>query len=105
MRQSEFELRAADGTILQARLWEPAAAPQKVVGIVHCSGGALGPVCRDHRVVYPQVAQQYRQDPLVHRRVSAILGTSMLDAATWALEHAHQLTIPLLLMRDNGVPR
>jgi alpha-beta hydrolase superfamily lysophospholipase len=49
-----------------------------------------------------RIARLYRQDPLVHHRVSAILATSMLDAGAWALEHADQLTIPLLLMHGSG---
>ena len=36
----------------------------------------------------PDVVRRYREDPLVHGRVSAILGTSMLAAAAWALAAA-----------------
>ena len=42
--------------------------------------------------------RRYQQDPLVHSRVSAILGTSMLEAGRKALKHADQLALPLLLM-------
>ena len=50
----------------------------------------------------PYVARQYRQDPLVHSRVSAILGTSMLTAGQWAIDHADQLPLPALLMHGTG---
>jgi alpha-beta hydrolase superfamily lysophospholipase len=50
----------------------------------------------------PRVARQYRQDPLVHSRVSAILGTSMLTAGKWAIDHADQLRLPTLLMHGTG---
>jgi acylglycerol lipase len=46
----------------------------------------------------PLVIEKYRRDPLVHRRVSASLGVAMLEAGQWALEHAAELTTPLLLL-------
>jgi alpha-beta hydrolase superfamily lysophospholipase len=219
MQHSPFELRARDGVILQAQAWEPADAPQAILGIVHglgehsaryaaivqsftragivvvtydqrghgCTGGRLPPfatllddidlliaemrrrgdwpqflfgqslggdlvlnyalrrrpalagviassplltpavpppawkltLARVLSLVWPgcplpsgvspdglshdpDVVRRYREDPLVHGHVSAILGTSMLDAGAWALEHADQLTLPLLLMHGSG---
>jgi alpha-beta hydrolase superfamily lysophospholipase len=46
----------------------------------------------------PQAVQRYRDDPLVHHRVSARLGIQMLAAGSWALEHADGLALPTLLM-------
>ncbi len=46
----------------------------------------------------PQAVQRYRDDPLVHRRVSARLGVQMLAAGLWAYRHADELTVPTLLM-------
>jgi alpha-beta hydrolase superfamily lysophospholipase len=46
----------------------------------------------------PQAIQRYRDDPLVHHRVSARLGIQMLAAGRWALEHADELNVPTLLM-------
>jgi acylglycerol lipase len=40
----------------------------------------------------------YLQDPLVHRKMSLLLGQSLLDSGQWALEHAHLLNKPTLLM-------
>jgi alpha-beta hydrolase superfamily lysophospholipase len=46
--------------------------------------------------------EKYRTDPLVHHRVSAALGISMLDAGEWALRHAASLSIPMLLMHGSA---
>jgi len=40
----------------------------------------------------------YRQDPWVHRKMSLLLGQSLLDSGEWALENAHLLNKPTLLM-------
>jgi alpha-beta hydrolase superfamily lysophospholipase len=50
----------------------------------------------------PQVVRAYRLDPLVHDRVSAVLGRTMLDAGKWALMHAPHLSIPVLLMHGGA---
>lgn len=50
----------------------------------------------------PDVVRAYRQDPLVHDRVSATLGRSMLEAGRWALAHASRLRVPLLLMHGGA---
>jgi len=46
----------------------------------------------------PAVARAYVTDPLVRRRVSARLGIGLLEAGEWALAHASELRLPLLLM-------
>jgi len=43
-----------------------------------------------------------KQDPLVHSRVSARLGTQMLDTGSWALDHADRLALPLLLIHGDA---
>ncbi len=48
-----------------------------------------------------QVGEIYSKDPLVHDRVSARLGTTMLEAGVWALEHAGEFSLPLLLMHGS----
>lgn len=40
----------------------------------------------------------YRSNPLVHRRVSARLAVEMLRAGRYALQHAGEITMPLLLL-------
>ena len=45
-----------------------------------------------------EVIQAYENDTLVHGKVSARLLNSMLQAMTYAHDHAPQLTIPVLLL-------
>jgi len=46
----------------------------------------------------PEEVQRYLNDPLVHHRISAALGWSMLQAGHWTLAHAGELSLPTLLM-------
>ena len=49
----------------------------------------------------PQVVQAYQTDPLVHDRLSARLGIDLLRSGEWALAHASEFTLPLLLMHGS----
>jgi len=49
----------------------------------------------------PEVVHAYNDDPLVHDRVSARLAMDMLQSGLWALEHAAELSLPLLLMHGS----
>ena len=49
----------------------------------------------------PEVVRAYENDPLVHDRVSARLFLSAYQAGLWALQHANELEIPLLLMHGS----
>ena len=49
----------------------------------------------------PEVVNAYENDPLVHDLVSARLFISAYQAGLWALEHANELEIPLLLMHGS----
>jgi len=51
-----------------------------------------------------EVVRAYAGDPLVHDRVSARLGMDMLDAGEWALAHASEFFLPLLLMHGGADP-
>jgi alpha-beta hydrolase superfamily lysophospholipase len=49
------------------------------------------------------VEQAYKNDPLVHDRVSARLFVSVVhEASQWSLEHASDFPLPLLLMHGNA---
>jgi len=50
----------------------------------------------------PQVIERYRQDPLVHDQISARLGWDLIENGRWILDHAAELTVPLLLMQGSG---
>ena len=45
----------------------------------------------------PAVVHAYNTDPLVHDRISARLGMYLLASGEWALAHAAEFTLPLLL--------
>lgn len=51
-----------------------------------------------------RVVDAYVHDPLVHNRVSARLAMDMLLAGEWALEHASEFPVPLLLMHGAADP-
>ena len=48
------------------------------------------------------VVSAYVDDPLVHDLVSAALGDGMLAAGRWALEHAAEVPVPLLLVHGTA---
>jgi len=52
----------------------------------------------------PQVSQDYQNDPLVHDQASARLFVAFYAAGNWALEHAKDLTVPLLLAHGGRDP-
>jgi acylglycerol lipase len=52
---------------------------------------------RDEKVV-----QAYINDPLVHDKISFGFGKAMLDMSTWALAHAGEFSLPLLLLHGKA---
>jgi len=56
----------------------------------------------EHLSREPQVAQDYRNDPLVHYKASLAMASSTIRAAQWTMEHARELTCPLLLMHGSA---
>ena len=54
-------------------------------------------ISRDEKVV-----QAYINDPLVHDKVSLGFGKVMLDMAAWALAHANEFSLPLLLLHGKA---
>lgn len=57
------------------------------------NGLALDGLARD-----PEVIRAYTSDPLVHNKISVRLANGMLDAGEWALAHAAEFPLPLLLV-------
>jgi alpha-beta hydrolase superfamily lysophospholipase len=49
----------------------------------------------------PQVVKAYREDPLVHGKISARLGMDLINNGTTILQNAARLTLPLLLMQGS----
>ncbi len=50
----------------------------------------------------PQVVEAYIHDPLVHDRITSRLYFDALDAGFWALAHAAEFPLPLLLMHGGA---
>ena len=50
----------------------------------------------------PGVVQAHENDPLVHNRISARMFISVHQAAQWALQHAAEFPLPLLLMHGGA---
>ena len=50
----------------------------------------------------PEVVHVYENDPLVHDYISARMFISVHQAGQWALEHASEFSIPLLLMHGGA---
>jgi len=50
----------------------------------------------------PAVVSAYVNDPLVHDRLSARLGVEALENGLWALDHAAEFSLPLLLLHGGA---
>jgi alpha-beta hydrolase superfamily lysophospholipase len=50
----------------------------------------------------PAVKVAYLADPLVHDKVTARFGWDFLQAGEWAMEHAEELSIPILLQQGGN---
>ncbi len=48
------------------------------------------------------VVTAYENDPLVHSKISARLFVSIYESGLWALEHAAEVPLPLLLMHGTA---
>ncbi len=61
------------------------------------NGLALDGLARD-----PEVIRAYTADPLVHNKISVRLAIEMLAAGEWALAHAAEFPLPLLLVHGTA---
>ena len=50
----------------------------------------------------PDEIEAYRSDPLIHDRITSRMAMSLLDSAQWALEHAEEFPLPLLITHGSG---
>ena len=50
----------------------------------------------------PEIVHAYENDPLVHDKISARLFVAMYESGLWALEHAKEFPLPLLLMHGGA---
>ena len=50
----------------------------------------------------PEVVNAYENDPLVHDKISARLFINVFETGLWALDHAAEISLPLLLMHASA---
>ena len=50
----------------------------------------------------PEVVKAYVNDPLVHHKISVRFYNSMYESGLWAIEHAPEFPVPLLLMHGSA---
>jgi acylglycerol lipase len=103
--------RPISGVVATSPLLRPAFSPPgwKLAAAAACAyvwptlslSNGLDPagISRD-----PTVVAGYREDALVHDRISAALGHGMLAAGRWALAHAGEFRGPLLLVHGTADP-
>ncbi len=63
---------------------------------IQASGLETAALARD-----PEVVRAYEEDNLVHDKISARLFVGMYESGLWALEHAKEFPLPLLLMHGS----
>lgn len=66
-------------------------------GLQMANGLALDGLARD-----PEVIRAYTSDPLVHNKISVRLALGMLQAGEWAIAHASEFPLPLLLVHGTA---
>jgi acylglycerol lipase len=66
-------------------------------GMQMSNGLALDGLARD-----PEVIRAYTNDPLVHNKISVRLALETLQAGEWALAHAAEFPLPLLLAHGSA---
>jgi alpha-beta hydrolase superfamily lysophospholipase len=90
------------------RLRQPIPAPRRMLarvmasvypGFTQASGLNVQGLSRD-----PEVVRKYVQDPLVHDRITAMLGHSLILAGEAALARGEILQLPILLMHGEDDP-
>ena len=66
-------------------------------GVTMANGIPLDSLAHD-----PEIGRAYAADPLVHNKISARLALDMLQAGEWALAHAAEFPLPLLLVHGTA---
>jgi len=68
-----------------------------IPSVTIASGLEIQAISKDQNVV-----ENYKNDPLVHDRISLGLGKIMLGVTHWTLSHAGELSLPLLLLHGKS---
>lgn len=56
----------------------------------------------DHVSRDKTVVTRYKNDPLVHDKISAMMGISLVDSGEYALAHAKEVEVPTLVLHGTG---
>lgn len=99
------------GLVLSAPMFLPANPPNRTEVLAAWLTGYVvpwltirAPVDTSKLTTNPETVQALRDDPLVHRRLSIYLATQLLAQGRYALDHAHELTIPTLILHGKADP-
>lgn len=97
------------GAIVTGPLILPAFQPSRIiVGLGKLMRGIFPGFVQNNQVDAnkisrdPQVVKTYQQDPLVHDRISAETGVTMLEWGKYILENGKEISIPLLAMHGSA---
>ena len=66
-------------------------------GFTQNSGLETAAISRD-----PKIVKAYINDPLVHEKITARFFMSIYESGLWAIEHAPEFPVPLLMMHGTG---
>lgn len=66
-------------------------------GFTQNSGIETAALSRD-----PEIVKAYVNDPLVHDKISVRLFVGIYESGIWAIEHAPEFSVPLLVMNGTG---
>ncbi len=80
----------------KAKLFLASITKSIMPGLIQKSGLVVEHISHDAEVV-----RKYKADPLVHDKISVALFHSAMKAAEHSLEHAREISIPLLLMHGS----
>jgi len=50
----------------------------------------------------PKIVSAYENDPLIHNRISSHMYLSIVEAGEWALDHANEFALPLLIVHGGS---
>ena len=56
----------------------------------------------DHISRDPEEVKKYKNDPLVHDKISAKMGISLVDSGAYAIENANKIKVPTLVLHGKG---
>ena len=110
-RKPEFKGVISTGAGLRTALEEQTAkvTMARVLGTLLPSvaiPSGLDPTTISHS---PEIVDAYVNDPLVHDKMTLGFGKIMLSVLPWTFEHAHEFSLPLLIMHGKedklGYPR